>query len=99
MLVGSRDSSLKPLQALMLYFASIKYGGGALLGGGVPDNQICNTLSLSLDLLCSLSTIYFLFKYCKWRRPIVYTKSLEYKVMNACVVTPNHSIKEILFLN
>ena len=37
MLEGSRDSSLLPLQACVFCFVGVKHGGGALLGGGVPD--------------------------------------------------------------
>ena len=49
MLEGSRDSSLLHLQACVLCFAGVKRASGALLGGGVPDNQIYDTLSLSLS--------------------------------------------------
>ena len=61
MLEGSRDSSLLPPQACVLYFAGIKSGGGALLGGGVPDSQICDTLLSSWSSI--LSNYYILLTY------------------------------------
>ena len=64
MLEGSRDSSLVPLQACVLCFASVKRGGGALLGGGVPDLAKFATLFSLLGLLFSLVITYFLLMYC-----------------------------------
>ena len=64
MLEGSRDSSLLPPQACVLYFAGIKSGGGALLGGGVPDLAEFVTLFSLLGLLFSLIITYFLLMYC-----------------------------------
>ena len=64
MLEGSRDSTLLPLQACGLYFAGIKHGGGALLGGGVPDLEKFATLFSLLGLLFSLVITYFLLMYC-----------------------------------
>ena len=57
------------------------------------------TLFSLLGLLFSLVITYFLLMYCNWRRSTVYIKSLECKVKNACLTTPNHSIKEIMLLN
>ena len=64
MWVGSRDYSLHPLQACVLCFAGIKHGGGALLGGGVPDLAKFATLFSLLGLLFSLVITYFLLMYC-----------------------------------
>ena len=64
MLESSRDSSLLPPQACVLCFVGIKRGGGALLGGGVPDLAKFATLFSLLGLLFSLITTYFLLMYC-----------------------------------
>ena len=57
------------------------------------------TLFSLLGLLFSLVITYFLLMYCNWRRSTIYIKSLESRVKNACLTTPNHSIKEIMLLN
>ena len=45
----------------MLCFAGVKRGGGALLGGGVLDSQICDTLLSSWSSI--LSSFYILLTY------------------------------------
>ena len=60
--MGSRDSSLQPLQVLVLYFKGIKRGGGALLGGEVPNLAKFATL-FSLSWSSILSDYYICLTY------------------------------------
>ena len=62
MLEGSGDSSPLSLQACVLCFAGVKRGGGALLGGGVPDLAKFATL-FSLSWFSILSSYYILLTY------------------------------------